>query len=125
MMYVIVHMLVQPGMALSQPMGGSATTESVCRFGMVKGDSSQSCAVPIPNDCNVANFPGTDKPWASVSKGGNTQCRYDDGSTDWKTRITGTCGACKTPQCSAEFSVRFNCSGQGAGAPYSPQSPRR
>lgn len=87
-----------------------ATTESVCTFGMVEGDHSQRCNVPIPPGCVVANFPGSTQPWTSVSKGGNTTCRFDEQDTDWKTRITGTCTPCKTRQCSGRFSVMFNCS---------------
>ncbi len=111
--------------SFSQPLGGTATTESNCRFGMVKDEPSRTCQVPIPFGCTAANFPGSEKPWASVSKGGNTTCRFDDKNTDWKTRITGTCGTCKTRQCSAEFSVKFTCSGQGGPTPYTPQTPKR
>lgn len=92
------------------PSDPGATTESSCNFGMAKGQASGSCDVPVLAGCVVAKFPGSNKPWSSVSKGGNTTCRFDDKATDWKTRITGTCDKCKTPQCSARFGVVFDCS---------------
>lgn len=85
------------------------TTESICNFGMVKGQS-RACQVPIPANCVVANFPGTTKPWTNISKGGGTACGFNENVTDWKTRITGSCGRCTTGQCSARFSVMFDCS---------------
>jgi hypothetical protein len=89
-----------------------ATTEQSCNFGMAKGEASQSCRVPFPTGCLVANIPGTDKPWTTISKGGNTFCRFDDHTTDWKTKITGSCGRCKSDHCSVQFIVRFDCSQQ-------------
>ena len=72
----------------AQPIDNShATTEQSCSFGMAKGEASQSCHVPFPTGCLVANIPGTDKPWTTISKGGQTVCRFDDKSTDWKTKI--------------------------------------
>lgn len=88
----------------------AATTEFNCSFGMGKGETSQSCQVPIPPGCVVAHFPGTAKPWTNISRGGNTQCRFDDKTTNWKTRITGTCGTCRSGHCSAQFIVKFDCS---------------
>jgi hypothetical protein len=89
-----------------------ATTEQACSFGMAKGDASQSCHVPFPSGCLVANIPGTDKPWTTISKGGNTFCRFDDKATDWKAKITGSCTRCTSDHCSAQFIVRFDCSNQ-------------
>jgi hypothetical protein len=86
-----------------------ATTEQACSFGMAKGDPSHACQVPIPAGCLVANAPGTNKPWTTISKGGKTVCRFDEKKTDWKTKITGTCGRCTTDQCSVQFIVRFDC----------------
>jgi hypothetical protein len=98
-------------LAAAQPLEEStATTELSCNFGMGKGETKRSCRVPFPAGCIVANFPGTTIPWATISKGGRTKCRFDESQTDWKTRITGTCGRCTSPQCSAQFSVRFDCS---------------
>lgn len=87
----------------------SATTEQSCSFGMAKGEPSQHCQVPIPTGCLVAHIPGTTKPWTTISKGGKTICRFDEKATDWKTKITGTCGRCGTVQCSVQFIVRFDC----------------
>jgi hypothetical protein len=93
------------------PLSDSAvTTEFNCSFGMGKGEAAQSCQVPIPPGCVVAHVPGTTRPWTNISKGGNTTCRFDDKTTDWKTRITGTCGKCKTGHCSVQFIVKFDCS---------------
>ncbi|MDO8309679.1 MAG: hypothetical protein Q7V58_15155, partial [Actinomycetota bacterium] len=80
----------------------TATTEQVCSFGMAKGEASQSCQVPFPTGCLVANIPGTDKPWTTVSKGGKTFCRFDEKTTDWKTKITGSCSRCKSDHCSVQ-----------------------
>jgi hypothetical protein len=86
-----------------------ATTEQACSFGMAKGEPSHACQVPIPAGCLVANAPGTNKPWTTISKGGKTFCRFDEKHTDWKTKIIGTCGRCGTAQCSVQFIVRFDC----------------
>lgn len=86
-----------------------ATTEQACSFGMAKGEPSHMCQVPIPAGCLVAHAPGTNKPWTTISKGGKTFCRFDEKQTDWKTKITGTCGRCSTAQCSVQFIVRFDC----------------
>ncbi|WP_447977543.1 hypothetical protein [Candidatus Nitrospira bockiana] len=88
----------------------SATTESSCNFGMEKGELRQSCRVPIPPGCVVANFPGSQKPWTNISKGGATTCSFNPKETDWKTRITGSCTRCATEHCSARFAVVFDCS---------------
>lgn len=87
----------------------AATTELNCSFGMAKDERGQTCQVPIPPGCAVAHLPGTTRPWATISKGGNTQCRFDEKATDWKTRITGTCGRCRSGHCSAQFIVKFDC----------------
>ena len=89
-----------------------ATAEQSCSFGMAKGEASQSCHVPFPTGCLVADVPGTDRPWTTISKGGKTFCRFDDKATDWKTKITGSGGRCKSDHCSVQFSVRFDCSNQ-------------
>jgi len=104
------HAIAAPATAPPPMSDSAATTEFNCSFGMEKGEARQSCQVPIPPGCLVAHFPGTDKPWTNISKGGNTTCRFDDKTTDWKTRITGTCGTCKTGHCSVQFIVRFDCS---------------
>ena len=97
----------------AQPVQEStATTEQSCSFGMAKGEASQSCAVPFLSGCRVAYAPGSTKPWTTISKGGRLLCRFDEKSTDWKTKITGACGRCQSGHCSAQFSVRFDCSPQ-------------
>ena len=101
---------IAPAGATSPMSNGSATTESSCNFGMAKGQARGSCQVPIPDGCAVANQPGSTKPWASISKGGHTTCRFNEKDSDWRTRITGTCGKCTTDQCSARFGVMFDCS---------------
>ena len=98
-------------------------TESICNLGMVKGEEGRNCQVPIPAGCTVASFPGYNEPWADVSKGGRTTCRFDEQKTDWKTTIVGTCGQCMTDQCSARFSVMFNCAENIP--PANPNSPGR
>ncbi|OYT22671.1 MAG: hypothetical protein CCU27_13265, partial [Nitrospira sp. UW-LDO-02] len=52
------------------PPESSATTEQSCSFGMAKGDPTHQCQVPIPAGCVIARFPGTDKPWTTISKAG-------------------------------------------------------
>jgi hypothetical protein len=95
----------------AQPMHEStATTEHSCSFGMAKGEPSQQCAVPFPAGCRVARFPASTKPWTTISKGGKVQCRFDERGTDWQTKVTGACSRCQSGQCSAQFSVRFDCS---------------
>lgn len=89
-----------------------ATTEQSCSFGMDKGEPSHSCQVPFPSGCRVANAPGSAKPWTTISKGGRLLCRFEDKDTDWKTKITGVCQRCQSGHCSAQFSVRFDCSPQ-------------
>jgi hypothetical protein len=86
--------------AHAQPMDEShATTEQSC-----------SCRVPFPTGCLVADVPGSDKPWTTISTGGKTFCRFDEKATDWKSKIIGSCSSCKSDHCSVQFSVRFDCS---------------
>jgi hypothetical protein len=96
--------------AAQPPTDSGATTESSCNFGMEKGERLQSCTIPVPAGCVVANFPGSTKPWTSMSKGGATTCRFDESRSDWKTKVTGTCGRCKSGHCSARFAVMLDCS---------------
>jgi hypothetical protein len=91
------------------PTDSPVTTELSCNFGMTKDQKSGSCAIAVPQGCVVANFPGTSKPWSNVTKGGNTQCSFDEKATDWKTQVTGSCNRCKTVQCSARFGVMVRC----------------
>jgi hypothetical protein len=98
-----------PDAVAQMPSDFPATTEQACSFGMAKGEPSHTCQVPIPAGCLVAHAPGTNKPWTTISKGGKTFCRFDEKHTDWKTKITGTCGRCSTGHCSVQFIVRFDC----------------
>ena len=115
--YSALWLLLIVGLLVTQPSSANAqagadfpaTTEQSCSFGMAKGEPSHQCQVPIPESCLVANAPGTKKPWTTISKGGKTFCRFDEKKTDWKTKITGTCGRCNTEQCSVQFIVRFDC----------------
>lgn len=91
------------------PPDSSATTEHSCSFGMAKGDPAHQCQVPIPAGCVIAKFPGTDKPWTTISKAGRTFCTFDQKGTDWKTRITGHCTKCDSGHCTGQFMVRFEC----------------
>ena len=98
-------------LSVASPLGDStATTEFSCNFGMAKEEAKQSCSFPVPQGCAVAHFPGTTRPWSNISKGGVTTCRFNEKETDWKTRITGTCGRCTSEHCSARFGVMFDCS---------------
>ena len=113
MLFIAISLLSLSAEATAQPLSEStATTEQVCSFGMAKGEASQSCQVPFPTGCLVANVPGTDKPWTTISRGGKTFCRFDEKSTDWKTKITGSCSRCKSDHCSVQFIVRYDCSQQ-------------
>lgn len=104
-------LLGSAGAAPAQPLNDyAATTEQSCSFGMDKGEPAQRCEVPIPRDCKVVHFPGTKKPWSSISKAGKTVCRFDSNASDWKTRIIGSCSRCDSIRCSAQFIVRFDCS---------------
>jgi hypothetical protein len=79
---------------------------------MMKGEASHECQVPFPQGCLVAQIPGANKPWTTILRGGRVLCRFDEKRTDWKKTITGSCGRCRSDQCSAKFSVRFDCSAQ-------------
>ncbi|MCZ6799176.1 MAG: hypothetical protein O7F12_01680 [Nitrospirae bacterium] len=123
---IIILILIMTG-GLVAPSFTSASepisrTETVCTIGMLEGDTGRTCDVPIPDNCTVANYPGYDEPWAEVDKGGRISCTFDDKKTDWKTKITGTCGKCITKQCTARFSVKFNCTENVP--PASPHNPR-
>ncbi|MBA3753419.1 MAG: hypothetical protein H0X01_04625 [Nitrospira sp.] len=107
---IIALCLVPPLGQAQSPADSSATTEQSCSFGMAKGDPTHQCQVPIPAGCVIARFPGTDKPWTTVSKAGRTFCTFEEKATDWKTRITGRCTRCDSSQCTGQFIVRFDCS---------------
>ncbi|MFM8551585.1 MAG: hypothetical protein ACKOCD_04605 [Nitrospiraceae bacterium] len=110
LLWLVLGLPIPNPAAAQPPSDAGATTESSCNFGMAKNQAKGSCEVPMLAGCVVARFPGADRPWSNVSKGGNTSCRFDENATDWKTKITGACGPCKTPQCTARFGVMFDCS---------------
>jgi len=101
------------GMTVSadaQPLGRDTQTSSSCQIGTIKkGASGMHCEVPIPQSCKVAINTATNMHWADIEKSGGLSCRFDSKLTDWKTRITGACGACQARQCSAKFTVYFDC----------------
>jgi hypothetical protein len=104
----------------AQPLGRDTQTSSSCQIGNIKkGASGKQCDVHIPPSCKVAINSTTKTHWADIEKSGGISCRFDNKPTDWKTRITGTCGACQARQCSAKFSVYFDCS-QPDSKPKSP-----
>src|SRR3989441_5578903 len=80
----------------AQPLGRDTQTSSSCQIGTIKkGASGKQCDVPIPQSCKVAINTATNTHWADIEKSGGISCRFDSKLTDWKTRITGTCGACQ------------------------------
>ena len=94
----------------AQPLGRDTQTSSSCQIGNIKkGASGKHCEVPIPQSCKVAMNAATKTHWADIEKSGGLSCRFDEKLTDWKTRITGACGACQARQCSAKFTVYFDC----------------
>lgn len=107
-LFLVLGFLIVPT-GLLREASGQARTESNCNFGMVKGQKHSSCQVPIPAGCTVAQFPGLHQHWADISKGGTTNCQFDEQQSDWKTTIVGTCDTCTSDRCSARFSVVFTC----------------
>ena len=94
----------------AQPLGRDTQTSSSCQIGNIKkGASGKQCDVPIPQSCKVAINTATNMHWADIEKSGGISCRFDTKLTDWKTRVTGACGACQARQCSAKFTVYFDC----------------
>ena len=94
----------------AQPLGRQTQTSSACQVANIKkGISGKQCEVPVPKTCKVATNVATNTHWADIEKSAGISCRFDNKNTDWKTRITGTCGACQARQCSAKFTVYFDC----------------
>jgi len=94
----------------AQPVGRDTQTSSSCQIGNIKkGVGGRQCEVPIPQNCKVAINAATKTHWTDIEKSGGLSCRFDSKLTDWKTRITGTCGTCQARQCSAKFTVYFDC----------------
>jgi len=94
----------------AQTLGRDTQTSSSCQIGNIKkGVGGRQCEVPIPQSCKVAINAATNTHWTDIEKSGGLSCRFDSKLTDWKTRITGACGACQARQCSAKFTVYFDC----------------
>ena len=71
-----VCLVLLPDHAFTQPVEESrATTEQSCSFGMGKDEASQTCVVPFPAGCRVAQAPGSTNPGQPISKGGKVTCR--------------------------------------------------
>lgn len=104
----------------AQPLGRQTQTSSSCQVSSIKkGVSGKQCDVPIPPSCKVAVNTATKLRWANIEKSPGISCRFDDKLSDWKTRITGACGACQGRQCNAKFTVYFDCP-QPGGASKAP-----
>ena len=94
----------------AQPLDRQTQTSSSCQIGNIKkGTSGKQCDVPIPPSCKVAVNQATKLRWTDIEKSPGISCRFDNTRTDWKTTITGTCGTCQARQCSAKFTVYFDC----------------
>ena len=94
----------------AQPLGRQTQTSSSCQVANIKkGVSGKQCGVPIPTTCKVAVNASTKMYWTDIEKSPGISCRFDDKLSDWKTRITGTCDTCQGRQCSAKFTVYFDC----------------
>jgi hypothetical protein len=105
----------------AQPLGRDTQTSSSCQIGNIKkGVGGKQCDVPIPPSCKVAINASTKTHWTDIEKSGGLSCRYDKKLTDWKTRITGTCGTCQARQCSAKFTVYFDCPQPDSKPPKAP-----
>src|SRR5207244_13363716 len=90
----------------AQPVGRDTQTSSSCQIGTIKkGASGKQCDVPIPQSCRVAINTATNTHWADIEKSGGISCRFESKLTDWKTRITGTCGTSQARQCSDKLPV--------------------
>jgi len=102
--------LSMPVHANAQSLGRDTQTSSSCQIGAIKkGATGTECDVPIPPACTVATNVATKTHWSDIQKSGGISCRFDPKKTDWKTRIAGSCGRCEARQCTAKFTVYFDC----------------
>ncbi len=102
----------------AQGLGRDTQTSASCQIGGIKkGITGKQCDVPIPPACKVATNVSTQTRWTDIEKSGGMSCRFDPKLTDWKTRITGSCSKCLARQCTAKFTVYFDC-------PQSPSTPK-
>ena len=109
--FLLLGLFYETGLGQRSVSFAAPQAEAMCTIGMVKGEQGRTCEVPIPDGCTTASVPGYEQPWADIAKGGATTCQFDKQNTDWTTTITGACGPCTTDKCSAQFIVKFNCSG--------------
>ncbi len=94
----------------AQGLGRDTQTSTSCQIGAIKkGATGNQCDVPIPPTCKVATNVSTHSHWTGIEKTGGMSCRFDPKLTDWKTRITGTCSKCLARECTAKFTVYFDC----------------
>lgn len=94
----------------AQGLGRDTQTSSSCQIGAIKkGATGRQCEVSIPPSCKVATNVATKTHWTDIEKSGGISCRFEPKLTDWKTRITGSCGKCEARQCTAKFTVYFDC----------------
>jgi len=94
----------------AQNLGRDTQTSGSCQIGGIKkGASGSQCNVGIPRACKVATNVVTKTYWTDIEKSGGISCRFNPKLTDWKTRITGSCGKCEARQCTAKFTVYFDC----------------
>ena len=108
---VLFLWLVGTAQADAQGLGRDTQTTGSCQIaGIKKGVGGKHCDVAIPPACKVAMNAATKTHWADIEKSGGISCHFDKKLTDWKTRITGTCGACQARQCTVKFTVYFDCS---------------
>ena len=107
---VLGAILSMPVHANAQSLGRDTQTSSSCQIGAIKkGATGAQCDVPIPPACTVATNAATKAHWSDIQKSGGISCRFDPKKTDWKTRIAGSCGRCEARQCTAKFTVYFDC----------------
>ena len=107
-------LLSVPVPANTQGLGHDTQTSTSCQIGAIKkGATGAHCDVPIPPACKVATNVATKTHWGDIEKSAGISCRFDPKRTDWKTRITGSCGRCEARQCTAKFTVYFDCPQSG------------
>ena len=113
--FIVIFALLEiflsvPAQANAQSLGRDTQTSTSCQIGAIKkGATGAQCDVPIPPACKVATNASTKTRWTDVEKSGGISCRFDPKKTDWKTRIAGSCGKCEARQCTAKFTVYFDC----------------
>ena len=107
--YFIVSITLLSLSTDAQGLGRDTQTSASCQIGGIKkGVTGKQCDVPIPPACTVA----TKSPHRPVGRYRKDPARMSAGLpklTDWKTRITGSCSKCLARQCTAKFTVYFDC----------------